>query len=336
MGELTAKMFLFNINTQLDHSQSRRMKSQDLGAAVLANQAQSNVYVVELYRRWVEAESVKEDLEKEMNSLKRKMQRTPVAEKKLAQLSQDLAAQKEKIKSLSALNQSSQAAAASAFEERDKAVAELKSFVASSKEKDEEHKGALAKMEETLTHARAAYEKMLAGSAPFFVYFEFLLHIFLTCLSERDTYKTGEAYLKARIEEMKGHHRAEIKDLKLENADLAKRVEELRATKVWLMSEGAQLLVKHIHKGPKMTQAVAAVNNAMIAIDVNSGVQGGYVHALQKKPPYGKVPLINRNVEAELNTAITCFESLSFPVVNDLSTLVNEPLSKIQEALFFE
>ncbi|KAJ0604160.1 hypothetical protein HanRHA438_Chr02g0058271 [Helianthus annuus] len=63
MDELTARMFLFNINTPLDHSRSRRMKSQDLGAAVLANHAQSNVYVVELYRRWVEAESVKEDLE---------------------------------------------------------------------------------------------------------------------------------------------------------------------------------------------------------------------------------------------------------------------------------
>ncbi|MFS7949292.1 hypothetical protein Hanom_Chr06g00569831 [Helianthus anomalus] len=73
MGELTARMFLFNINTTLDHSRSRRMRSQDLGAAVLANQAQSNVYIVELYRRRVEAESVKEDLEKEITSLKRKI-----------------------------------------------------------------------------------------------------------------------------------------------------------------------------------------------------------------------------------------------------------------------
>ncbi|KAM0001028.1 hypothetical protein Hdeb2414_s0002g00059261 [Helianthus debilis subsp. tardiflorus] len=64
MDDITAKMFLFSVSTQLDHSRSRRMKIQDLGAAVLTNQGQSNVYVVELYRRWVEAESVKEDLEK--------------------------------------------------------------------------------------------------------------------------------------------------------------------------------------------------------------------------------------------------------------------------------
>ncbi|KAF5815058.1 hypothetical protein HanRHA438_Chr03g0130391 [Helianthus annuus] len=121
MDDLMARMFLFRINTPLDHSRSRRMKSQDRGAAVLANQAQSNVYVVELYRRWVEAESVNENLEKEIISLKRKMQRTPDTEKKLAQLTQDLATQKERVKSLSALNKSSQAATAFASEERDKA-----------------------------------------------------------------------------------------------------------------------------------------------------------------------------------------------------------------------
>ncbi|KAJ0771656.1 hypothetical protein HanPI659440_Chr07g0271571 [Helianthus annuus] len=49
MDALTTKMFMFGINTPVDHSRSRRMKSQDLGLAVLANQAQSNVYVVELY-----------------------------------------------------------------------------------------------------------------------------------------------------------------------------------------------------------------------------------------------------------------------------------------------
>ncbi|MFS7980713.1 hypothetical protein Hanom_Chr10g00942541 [Helianthus anomalus] len=52
---LTAKMFLFGINTLVDHSRSQKMKSQEFGSVVLANQAQSNVYVVELYCRWVEA-----------------------------------------------------------------------------------------------------------------------------------------------------------------------------------------------------------------------------------------------------------------------------------------
>ncbi|MFS7911795.1 hypothetical protein Hanom_Chr02g00122291 [Helianthus anomalus] len=115
-----------------------------------------------LYRRRVEAESVKEDLEKETIALKHKIQRTPVAERKLTQLSQDLHAQKEKMKSLIAQNQSSHAIVASASEERDRVAAELKSFVESSNEKDEEHKGILAKMEEAVSSARAAYETMLA------------------------------------------------------------------------------------------------------------------------------------------------------------------------------
>ncbi|KAJ0765987.1 hypothetical protein HanPI659440_Chr08g0310141 [Helianthus annuus] len=95
MNDLTAPMFLFNISTPLDHARSRKMKNQDLRAAVLLNQAQPN------YRRWVEAESVKEDLEKETLTLKRKLKRTPDTEKKLSQLSQDLQAQKREDKILS-------------------------------------------------------------------------------------------------------------------------------------------------------------------------------------------------------------------------------------------
>ncbi|KAM0034183.1 hypothetical protein Hdeb2414_s0016g00494571 [Helianthus debilis subsp. tardiflorus] len=169
-------------------------------------------------------------------------------------------------------------------------------------------------MEEAVANARAAYEKMLA---------------------ERDVLKAGEADLKAQIEEMKGHHKAETEELKLEIADLEAKVEDLQATKTWLLSEGAQLLAKNIHKGPEMTAAVAAVNNAMSAMGVNSRLQNGYVHALKKKTPYAEVPLLNRNAETGLNTAVACFDSLTFPVIEDLSKLVNEPLSKIKDALFF-
>ncbi|MFS7906335.1 hypothetical protein Hanom_Chr01g00058071 [Helianthus anomalus] len=116
---------------------------------------------------------------------------------------------------------------------------------------------------------------------------------------------------------MKGHHKAQIEELKLESADLAAMVEDLQETKAWLLSEGARLLAKNIHKGSEMTVAVAAVNNAMSAIGVNS------------------VPLLNRNAEVELNTTIACFDSLTFPVVNDLPKLINEPLSNIKDALFF-
>ncbi|MFS7937588.1 hypothetical protein Hanom_Chr05g00429421 [Helianthus anomalus] len=128
MDELVARTFLFNINTPLDHARSRKMKNQDLGAMVLSNQAQSNVLVTKLYRRWVEAESVRENLEKEISLLKRKIHRTPESEKKITQLTQDLQVQQEKAKSLMTLIQLSQAAAASAAEYRDRIAAELKNF----------------------------------------------------------------------------------------------------------------------------------------------------------------------------------------------------------------
>ncbi|MFS8025322.1 hypothetical protein Hanom_Chr16g01473591 [Helianthus anomalus] len=314
MDDLVARTFLFNINTPLDHARSRKMKNQDLGVTVLFNQAQSNLFVAELYRRWVEAESVREDLENESLSLKRKIQRTPDVEKKVAQLTQDIQTQKEKVKSLTTQNQSSQAAAASAAEERDRISVKLKDFAESLKKKDEEHKVVLSKMEESFANAHLAYANMMA---------------------ERDALKTGEADLKAQIEEMKEHHNTEIEEIKIDNADLKAKVEDLQATKTWLLSEGAKLLAKNIHKGPEMTAVVGTVNNAMSAVGVNSGLQNGYIHALKKKTPYAEVPLLNRNAGDELNTTVACFDSLTFPVIEDLLKLVNEPLSRIKDALLF-
>ncbi|MFS7917461.1 hypothetical protein Hanom_Chr03g00189341 [Helianthus anomalus] len=162
-------------------------------------------------------------------------------------------------------------------------------------------------MEESFTNARSAYEKMMAG----------------------------EAELKARMDEKKSYHKAEIEELKLESAELMKKVDELQATKAWLLSEGAQLLAKNVHRGPEMTATVAAVNNVMSSIGVNSGLHQGYVHALKKKTPCAEVPLLNRNAEADLNTTVAYYESLTFPVVDDLPKLIHEPLPKIKDALFF-
>ncbi|KAJ0787855.1 hypothetical protein HanPI659440_Chr05g0185031 [Helianthus annuus] len=232
MDTLIARTMLFNINTPIDHARSRKMKNPDLGVAVLTNQAQSNIFVTKLYRRWVEAESVRENLEKETRSLKRKVSRSPDAEKKISQLTLDLQTQQEKVKSLTAQNQSSQATAAAAAEERDKISSEFKDFSGSMRQKDEEHKMVLAKMEESLSKARLAYESMMA---------------------ERDALKSGEADLKDRIEEMKGRE----ENMEAENASLRAKVDDLQETKVWMLSKGAKLLAKNIHKGREMTAAVA-------------------------------------------------------------------------------
>ncbi|MFS7947667.1 hypothetical protein Hanom_Chr06g00550941 [Helianthus anomalus] len=171
------------------------------------------------------------------------------------------------------------------------------------KKKDEEHKVVLAEMEESFSNARLAYANMMAG----------------------------EADLKAQIEEMKGHE----DEVRAENAALQAKVEDLQATKTWMFSEGAKLLAKNIHNGPEMTAAVAAVNNAMSVVGVNSGLHNGYLHALKKKTPYAEVPMLSHNAVEELNVEIACFDSLAFPVVEDLPKLINEPLSKIKDTLFF-
>ncbi|KAM0070169.1 hypothetical protein Hdeb2414_s0001g00010131 [Helianthus debilis subsp. tardiflorus] len=170
-------------------------------------------------------------------------------------------------------------------------------------QKDEEHKIVLAMMEESLSKARFAYESMMA---------------------ERDALKSREADLKDRIEEME-----------TENASLRTKVDDLCKTKIWMLSEGAQLLAKNIHKGKEMTAAVAGVNNAMSVVGINSGLHTGYVHALQKKTPYKEVPLVNRNATEELKAAIVCFDTLKFPVIEDLPKLGDAPLSEIKKALRF-
>ncbi|MFS7918793.1 hypothetical protein Hanom_Chr03g00205321 [Helianthus anomalus] len=165
-------------------------------------------------------------------------------------------------------------------------------------------------MEESCSNARLAYANMMA---------------------EQNVFKSGEADLKAQIEEMKGHE----EEIKVENAALKAKVEDLQATKAWMLSEGAKLLAKNIHKGPEMIVAVAAVHNAMSAVGVNSGLHNGYLHALKKKTPYADVPLLNRNAAEELDAAVASFDSLTFPVIEDLPKLVDEPLLKIKESLYF-
>ncbi|KAJ0749589.1 hypothetical protein HanLR1_Chr05g0171721 [Helianthus annuus] len=119
---------------------------------------------------------------------------------------------------------------------------------------------------------------------------------------------------------MKCNHEAEVGEIKKENAALKASVDDLQATKTWVLSEGARLLAKNIHKGQEMTAAVAAVNNAMSAVGVNSGLHNGYLHALKLKTPYAAVPLLNRNAAEELNAAVACFDSLVFPVVKSFQS----------------
>ncbi|KAF5779115.1 hypothetical protein HanRHA438_Chr12g0566981 [Helianthus annuus] len=57
MDALTTKLFVFNLNTSADHARGRKMGGHELGKAGMLNQAQLNVYVKELYRRWIESKT---------------------------------------------------------------------------------------------------------------------------------------------------------------------------------------------------------------------------------------------------------------------------------------
>ncbi|KAJ0791723.1 hypothetical protein HanOQP8_Chr01g0009051 [Helianthus annuus] len=215
MDTLLAKLSLFNLNTLVDHARIWRMDGQEFGVVVLLNLAQSNVYVVEHYRRCRDGEQwIGEKVE-----------------------------------------------------------------------------GISAKQE------------------------------------------TGEAKFKLDLENLEKRHDEEISQVKLENNDLRKSVEELASAKTRFLSEGAWHLARYVHKCSEMEKDVAAMNNAISAVGLNVGVNGGYVHALYKKTPFGDVPLLTKDANQQSNQAIQEFDNLSFPFIESLVALVEELIPRIQKLL---
>ncbi|MFS8035282.1 hypothetical protein Hanom_Chr17g01591251 [Helianthus anomalus] len=84
-----------------------------------------------------------------------------------------------------------------------------------------------------------------------------------------------------------------------------------------------------------MRDAVATVNNAIRAVGLNTGVHGGYLHVLQKKNPFGDVPLLTKDADKKLDAAIAHFDSLRLPLIESLVASADEPLPRIQETLGF-
>ncbi|MFS7907215.1 hypothetical protein Hanom_Chr01g00068671 [Helianthus anomalus] len=89
IDDLTARMFLFNVSTRSCLEQEDEKSALGSGDVV---ESGSIKCLCDRAISPVEAESVKEDSEKETIALKRNIHRTPDTEKKLAQLSQDLQA----------------------------------------------------------------------------------------------------------------------------------------------------------------------------------------------------------------------------------------------------
>ncbi|KAJ0575296.1 hypothetical protein HanPSC8_Chr05g0189141 [Helianthus annuus] len=67
----SAKMALFHLGTPAEHAHYRKISGPELGNALMLNQAQSNSLVVETYKRWIESESIRCKLEREITNLKK-------------------------------------------------------------------------------------------------------------------------------------------------------------------------------------------------------------------------------------------------------------------------
>ncbi|MFS8033514.1 hypothetical protein Hanom_Chr17g01570461 [Helianthus anomalus] len=136
-------------------------------------------------------------------------------------------------------------------------------------------------MEESLTQARSAYERITRYS--------------------RDLHKTLEADLKKQLEDLRKDQEDNMSCLQLEIASLNWKFDEFSVVKAWDECWGSRRLL----------------------------------HAWQKKTPFGEVPLLTKDVEKQLDAAISHFDNLQFPLVDSLVALPYEPLPLIQEALSF-
>ncbi|KAJ0505865.1 hypothetical protein HanHA89_Chr12g0475351 [Helianthus annuus] len=150
-----------------------------------------------------------------------------------------------------------------------------------------------------------------------------------------DLCRMGKAKLKPDLENVQRSYDEEMSKMRLENAALKKKVEELSLVKAWFLSEGTQSLARYIHKGPELKEVVVTVNNSVNAVGMNVGVRGDYMHALHKKTPFREVLLLTKDVDQLLDAAIKQFDKLTFPMVESLATLAKEPHYKIQEVVGF-
>ncbi|KAJ0561310.1 hypothetical protein HanHA300_Chr06g0221461 [Helianthus annuus] len=113
---LSAKMALFHLGTPAEHAHYRKMSGPELGNALMLNQAQSNSLVLETYKRWIESESNRCKLEREVANLKNEGNIRSKTKQELSSLRSQVDRLKEQVLEAKEVNKYSQASAAAAYE----------------------------------------------------------------------------------------------------------------------------------------------------------------------------------------------------------------------------
>ncbi|KAJ0780314.1 hypothetical protein HanPI659440_Chr06g0236201 [Helianthus annuus] len=337
---LSAKMALFHIGTPAEHAHYWKMSGPELGNALMLNQTQSNSLVVETYKHWIESESNRCKLEREVASLKNEGNIRSKTKHELTSLCSQVDRLKEQVLEAKEVNKSSQASAAAAYEAQDKALQNLEAlklkFGDLEKKLSDAEKRHLAELKEM----QMSYDQLLVDhhrltNGTFVTYFYILFFLFYftePCFSldkdelERARDRAIESH-KATIDDAKGM----LTRCDGEMVELYAQVSELMLTKQWFLTDGIARVVKLVHQSPELEKVVADLVNCVNVVDVNEGIKQGFKAAHDSVCSVEEVPGYDEGAQDALNAAIKAFDDLHISVLGKVADLVDKPLSVIQQ-----
>ncbi|MFS8016492.1 hypothetical protein Hanom_Chr15g01369321 [Helianthus anomalus] len=100
-------------------------------------------------------------------------------------------------------------------------------------------------------------------------------------------------------------------------------------TKKWLLTDGAQWMVRLVHKSTELEKVVADITIIVNAYGVNEGIKQGSA-AKTSDVLVTDVLGFDEDAKVSLNVVIESFDNLSILCLSKVAALVNEPLSKIK------
>ncbi|KAK1421852.1 hypothetical protein QVD17_24526 [Tagetes erecta] len=103
--------------------------------------------------------------------------------------------------------------------------------------------------------------------------------------------------------------------------------------KIWLFSEGLEVLSKKIAKSPEMVTKIAAVNNSMRQLGYRDGVKVGHAYGIRGKTLDEVRPAVIENIQSITMEAIKECGEIKFQLVSDLQANPQISLSDLQKQL---
>ncbi|MFS8016395.1 hypothetical protein Hanom_Chr15g01368171 [Helianthus anomalus] len=116
-----------------------------------------------------------------------------------------------------------------------------------------------------------------------------------------------------------------------ETVELYGLVSELLLMKQWLLTDGAQWMVRLVHKSSEPEKVVADITIVVNAYGVNEGIKQGSHAAKTSDVLVTGVLGFDEDAKVALDVVIESFDNLSILCLSKVAALVNEPLSKIKE-----